>query len=126
MRGCVEIKYSRRELRPPLGLVVAWNSVDFTFALIRLDNQKYHISQKYSFFPYSRECVRNEEKKFLSHDEIKPINIDGKRCRICKVVSQNDARHDFSFNRDHNSRQLRNNGRRTLTECAVRVVPFHR
>lgn len=49
MRGCVEIKYSRRELRPPLGLVVAWNSVDFIFALIRPGNQKYHISQKYSF-----------------------------------------------------------------------------
>lgn len=41
MRGCVEIKYSRRELRPPLGLIVARNSFDFIFLLICHGNRKY-------------------------------------------------------------------------------------
>lgn len=41
MRGCAEIKYSQRVLRPPSRLVVAWNSFDFIFTLICLGNQRY-------------------------------------------------------------------------------------
>lgn len=75
MRSCVEIKYSRRELRPPLGLVVAWNSFDFIFALICLGNRKY--ASRFAHRDTRQRCI--EEKKIFTHETNQGISRSGEK-----------------------------------------------